>query len=333
MSTESTSAPNPSALPESALDTDPLLAQGLAKQPPQQSAQQQAQFELNPPPEFDVDQWIQDLDAIETCVDDCAPPAEVCTFEQVKPAAFPEPIYFVRPTIEPVALPPAQCWHPWIHRFLDAPLTAQVAAGIGILSLTLGLSVYGVQQISPALTATTNRATLLLANVVPLDRLTSEAAMTEPNPEVMAQQSPLQRAIAQAEQASAAGEAAQTRSDWQVVVTQWKTAIALLETVPDTDLNYAGAQALLSEYQAHLVNSQDKADPFRHGVNSAIAAAEQGQNATTPQDWQQVAQLWERAIGYMQQVPESHAKYAIAQDRIESYGKNLEYIQAANRES
>jgi hypothetical protein len=70
-------------------------------------------------------------------------------------------------------------------------------------------------------------------------------------------------------------------------------------------------------------------EPFRDAVNRATQASDLTQAAETPQDWQQVASLWQDAINLMKAVPESHPRYEVAQQRsLEQYPKNLEYAQS-----
>lgn len=68
-----------------------------------------------------------------------------------------------------------------------------------------------------------------------------------------------------------------------------------------------------------------KIDPFQAAVNQAIIAAELTQSAQSPLEWQQVANHWQSALELMIAVPPSHSQYAVAQDRMSQYQKNLDY--------
>lgn len=68
-----------------------------------------------------------------------------------------------------------------------------------------------------------------------------------------------------------------------------------------------------------------KTDPFQAAVNQAIIAAELTQSAQSPLEWQQVANHWQSAFELMKAVPQSHSHYAVAQDRVSQYQKNLDY--------
>lgn len=69
-------------------------------------------------------------------------------------------------------------------------------------------------------------------------------------------------------------------------------------------------------------------DPFRVGSSQAMNAAELTQTAEFQEDWGQVALLWQQAISSMKAVPASHPSYAIAQQKLEEYERNLQYAQS-----
>lgn len=75
------------------------------------------------------------------------------------------------------------------------------------------------------------------------------------------------------------------------------------------------------------------ADPFREAVNRATSAANLTQTARTRQEWQTVANHWREAIALMQAVPADSPNYAVAQDRVVAYQRNLAYAEqvAASR--
>jgi cytoskeletal protein RodZ len=77
-----------------------------------------------------------------------------------------------------------------------------------------------------------------------------------------------------------------------------------------------------------MSESTSQASPqpsFRDAVNDAMSAAEQAQTAETPQQWSQVADLWEKAIAGMKSVPSSSDKHEIAQEKVKEYQKYLQY--------
>ena len=62
----------------------------------------------------------------------------------------------------------------------------------------------------------------------------------------------LDKALSQANQAYLIGKTAQSKQDWQKSATHWKSAIALLKTVPNSDSQSETAQQKLAEYQQQL---------------------------------------------------------------------------------
>ncbi|RQH14370.1 hypothetical protein [Okeania hirsuta] len=65
-------------------------------------------------------------------------------------------------------------------------------------------------------------------------------------------------------------------------------------------------------------------DPFIEGINLATKAAELDQIANTQTQWNEVAITWHQALVLMKEVPESHTKYEVAQNRIDLYRNNRE---------
>ncbi|MDZ8108922.1 MAG: hypothetical protein RM338_25315 [Nostoc sp. DedQUE12a] len=70
-----------------------------------------------------------------------------------------------------------------------------------------------------------------------------------------------------------------------------------------------------------------KTDSFREAVNKAIMAANLTQSAKSPDEWKTVVSEWQEAIALMKNVPSSSPNYAIAQQKIIEYQKNLDYAQ------
>ncbi|MFW6264380.1 MAG: hypothetical protein ACOC3E_02545 [Cyanobacteriota bacterium] len=135
------------------------------------------------------------------------------------------------------------------------------------------------------------------------------------------------------ESALAAATAAQTAifpDEWQQVANQWQNAIERLKEVPPTDPNYELVEAKINTYQRnadYAVENVKNPPYFRSGVNAAMRAATLTQTAKSKQQWQQVAQDWERAIAAFQAIPEENSNYSLAVNRINEYQKNLAYAQ------
>lgn len=68
--------------------------------------------------------------------------------------------------------------------------------------------------------------------------------------------------------------------------------------------------------------SVSKSDPFASAVRLAEQASQEGQTASSPEDWRNLAQRWQEASDLMASVPSSDARYAVAQDRVTRYRQN-----------
>ncbi|MBC1276761.1 hypothetical protein GNF10_12395 [Nostoc sp. UCD121] len=66
-------------------------------------------------------------------------------------------------------------------------------------------------------------------------------------------------------------------------------------------------------------------DTFPEAVSKAINAANLTQSAKSPDEWKTVVSQWEAAIALMRTVPSSSPNYAIAQQKIIEYQKNINY--------
>lgn len=72
--------------------------------------------------------------------------------------------------------------------------------------------------------------------------------------------------------------------------------------------------------QAPLASAPaDSTDPFGDAVTRATEAANLSQTATTIEQWQQIAQLWQDAATLMGLVPSDNPNFATAQDRVTVY--------------
>ena len=70
-------------------------------------------------------------------------------------------------------------------------------------------------------------------------------------------------------------------------------------------------------------------DSFAQAVRLAQQSVTDGQQATTPAEWLDLAARWQRAADLMAQVPSEDERYDIAQDRILAYQQNSD--QALNK--
>jgi len=65
-------------------------------------------------------------------------------------------------------------------------------------------------------------------------------------------------------------------------------------------------------------------DAFSQAVRIAQQAAAEGQSATTPAEWLDLAARWQRASDLMAEVPPQDDRYPVAQDRVLTYQQNSE---------
>ncbi|PSN20781.1 hypothetical protein C7271_00190, partial [filamentous cyanobacterium CCP5] len=73
--------------------------------------------------------------------------------------------------------------------------------------------------------------------------------------------------------------------------------------------------------------NQTEADPFAQATSPAMDAAELTQTAESSEDWVNVALQWQKAIAFMEAVPKPHPNYALAQEKIQEYQRNLQYAE------
>lgn len=156
--------------------------------------------------------------------------------------------------------------------------------------------------------------------------------------------SAFETAVESADRANLAMKTAETLADWQTVTAEWQIAIDALKSIPPSDANYATAQNRIIDYrnnldsasrQAEILIAQAKQNSlhqddevFRLAVKWATQAATLTQTAKTIADWKQVGTNWQSAIKYMNQVSVDSPHYAIAQDRIAVYSRNLSYAES-----
>jgi hypothetical protein len=67
---------------------------------------------------------------------------------------------------------------------------------------------------------------------------------------------------------------------------------------------------------------QTLVDPFDRAVNLAGEASAAGTTANSPEQWKAIALKWKAASDLMGQVPESHPRYELAQNRTKTYQAN-----------
>jgi hypothetical protein len=93
--------------------------------------------------------------------------------------------------------------------------------------------------------------------------------------------------------------------DWLGVELNWRSPVA--STAPEVDAPPAPPTGQ---------------DPFVLAVRIAQQAVEDGKTATTAAQWLDLAVRWQRAADLMAEVPAEDDRYAVAQDRVQTYAAN-----------
>jgi len=137
------------------------------------------------------------------------------------------------------------------------------------LSLPLGKSIIPVQ--AEAISFSVKE--IELSDIEPLDNspdpsLSSTVGQTQPSissspssssPTLSSQPEPFQNAVNQALHAATLTQSAQTPEEWDIVVSHWQDAIALMDTVPPSHPKHSLAQQKVAEYQENLNYAQKNA--------------------------------------------------------------------------
>ncbi|MEA5577397.1 hypothetical protein [Anabaena sp. UHCC 0451] len=112
----------------------------------------------------------------------------------------------------------------------------------------------------------------------------------------------------------------------QVAAELWQQAIYRLEKVPNENPQYVDAQKLIASYQ---VKQKTVIDPrsstlIAAAKQYALAAAQASQNPPhTVQKWEQIADLWEKAIQELNNIQVQEPSYVEAKKLMAQYQTNL----------
>jgi hypothetical protein len=92
---------------------------------------------------------------------------------------------------------------------------------------------------------------------------------TTPVPTPTVPGDPYEKGLDKAASAKTLSQSAQTKEDWDLVISQWQRAIAFMQAVPKSSPDYKAAQKLLPDYQRSLIRSQQLA---RQGNRPVVTA-------------------------------------------------------------
>jgi predicted fused transcriptional regulator/phosphomethylpyrimidine kinase len=73
--------------------------------------------------------------------------------------------------------------------------------------------------------------------------------------------------------AATIAQSAESKDDWNLVVSRWQNAIALLKTVPKSSPNYTKAQKKIPEYQRNLAYAQQQVKNPSTSKQAAVVPA------------------------------------------------------------
>lgn len=106
----------------------------------------------------------------------------------------------------------------------------------------------------------------------------------------------------------------------------WRTAIALLQQVPETAMAYAEAQQLLALYQPRLLDSSTRLQQEETAVAAhqrALRLADLAAQAEQRRQWSQAVQHWQGALAAAQQVAVGTTVHPQVQPLLSSYRASL----------
>ncbi|MGM3307694.1 hypothetical protein ACSQ6I_17275 [Anabaena sp. WFMT] len=110
----------------------------------------------------------------------------------------------------------------------------------------------------------------------------------------------------------------------------WLQAINRLEQVPNDNPRYLDAQKLIAAYQVkQKVVSDTSSGTYIEGAKQfALAAAKASQNPPhSALEWQQIGNLWEKAIAQLERIRVEEPSYVEAQRLLAQYQTNLGIIE------
>lgn len=135
-----------------------------------------------------------------------------------------------------------------------------------LLALTTACSSTEQSQDTPAVSPSSKLET----------KAASRIATTDASPNLSSAQKTegFQVALDSGMSAATIAQSAESKDDWNLVISRWKTAINLLKMVPKSNSNYAKAQKKIPEYQRNLAYAQQQLKNPSKPQNVAFAPQE-----------------------------------------------------------
>jgi len=156
------------------------------------------------------------------------------------------------------------------------------------------------------------------------------------------QPSPFWVALNEKEKAESEWRKAKSPDNWNAVVSSWSRAIDFLGMIPRNHLKYEEAQGKIQQYRQNLdyaremeekskADAEGLADRYYAGIGEAGEAWRTTQAKPdpekSPQDWKEIAALWDKAFKLMEAVPANHPFYQDAQKKKSEYQRNIKYAE------
>lgn len=171
------------------------------------------------------------------------------------------------------------------------------------------------------------------------DRFISVRSKFEEINTALSQEKQAQGLLNQEEQALIAAKQqykqAQTSTDKEKAIASWKSSLDRLEDIPYGTLASKTAQTKLEAYKpdfekvvGFIVSTQRTGTLIEGAKQFAFAAAKAGQNPPhTASEWEQVQNLWSKAIDQLETIGVEDAGYVEAQKLLATYQTNVGVVQ------
>ncbi|MEQ9369661.1 MAG: hypothetical protein RIG63_11630 [Coleofasciculus chthonoplastes F3-SA18-01] len=138
-----------------------------------------------------------------------------------------------------------------IYAYLSLPLGKSI---IPVQAESISFSVKEIEQ--PTIESLDNSSDHSVSTSVDQPQPSISSSPMLPSPTLSSQPEPFQNAVNQAMHAATLTQSAQTPEEWDIVVSHWQDAIALMDAVPPSHPQHSLAQQKVIEYQENLNYAQ-----------------------------------------------------------------------------
>ena len=137
----------------------------------------------------------------------------------------------------------------------------------------------------------------------------------------------LRQAQAAASQATQQAEQADSLEAWEVVLSNWDTAVENLRRIPQGTQAYGEAQSILPEYEEKRLEVRSRVEQERSASRVLFSAAQlstEAESAEAEEQWSLSAEKWNLAIFQLREVPDTSLAHTEAQSRLATYTAKLD---------